>query len=213
MIDICPTILAADVRTYRVQMEQVVDFTRRIHIDLADGILAPTKLLSPKHLWWPAGMRADLHVMYQQPLKHLEVLISLKPQLVIVHAEADGNFLELAERLKSQHIKVGVAILPSTPVIAIAPAMHHIDHVLIFSGKIGYFGGHADLKLLHKVRELRALKPTIEIGWDGGITDKNATSLADSGIDVLNAGGFIHGSLHPDQAYATLQAIVNQGGR
>lgn len=206
MIHICPTVLAADARTYRIQMDEVTSFARRIHIDLADGILAPTKLLGPKHLWWPDKIRVDLHVMYQHPLQHLEALLGLKPDLLIVHAEAEGNFLELAEAVRRQKVKLGVALLPETPVAAIAPALSRIDHVLVFSGNIGYFGGHADLRLLQKVQALHALKPQLEIGWDGGVNDHNAPQLVAGGVTVLNAGGFIHGAANPAEAYEILVA-------
>lgn len=208
MSDICPTITAADDRTYRVQIEQVVEFAPRLHIDVADGILAPTKLLNPNHIWWPTGVRADVHVMYQQPKEILPALIDLRPQLIIFHAEADGDFTELAKQVRAHHIAVGVALLATTPATLIAAAIESIDHVLIFSGKIGYFGGHADLTLLEKVTQLKRLKPELEIGWDGGVNDKNAAALAAGGVDVLNAGGFIHGAKDPAAAYDTLKSIT-----
>ena len=60
------------------------------------------------------------------------------------------------------------------------------------------------MKLLDKVDQIRKLKPTIEIGWDGGINDTNAYELAKNGIDVLNVGGFIQKSDDPEGAYDTL---------
>jgi ribulose-phosphate 3-epimerase len=205
---ICPTITAADARTYRVQIEQVVTFAPRLHIDLADGVLAPTKLLGPAHIWWPAATRADLHVMYKQPLKHLAALIDLRPSLIILHAEAEGDFMEFVIAAHKHNIAVGAALLPETPVGAILPALQYIDHVLIFSGRIGYFGGHADLTLLSKVTELRDHKPQLEIGWDGGINNTNIRDLLRGGIDVLNAGGFIHGAKNAGSAYDTLSALA-----
>jgi ribulose-phosphate 3-epimerase len=205
---ICPTVTAADARTYRVQIEQVVEFAPRLHIDLADGVLAPTKLLGPEHVWWPAGIKADLHVMYKQPLKHLGALIGLAPSLIILHAEAEGDFREFAAAALQHRIAVGVALLPETPVEYISSALHMIDHVLIFSGRIGYFGGHADLKLLDKVKQLRQLKPQLEIGWDGGVNDKNVSALVQGGVDVLNAGGFIHGARNSAAAYDRLKTLT-----
>jgi ribulose-phosphate 3-epimerase len=208
MADICPTVTAADARTYRVQIEQVLDFAPRLHIDLADGILAPNKLLSAKHIWWPTGVRADLHVIYQRPFLHIVELLNLDPSLIIVHAEAEGDFMAFAEKAHAHNVAVGIALLPHTPVEAIAPALELIDHVLIFSGKIGYFGGHADLKLLQKVEQLKKLKPGLEVGWDGGVNDKNAAALVAGGVDVLDAGGFIHGAADPASAYNQLKELV-----
>jgi ribulose-phosphate 3-epimerase len=208
MIDICPTITAADARTYRVQMEQVVGFATRIHIDVSDGEFTPNKLLDFEYIWWPGGLRADIHVMYRRPMEHTEILLGLKPQLVIVHAEAEGDFTDFAEALHKNGIEVGVALLPPTPPETIESSLEFIDHVLIFSGHIGYFGGHADVGLLEKVKKLKLLKPQLEIGWDGGVNDQNAAAMVRAGVEVLNAGGFIHGAKDPQAAYARLQAVT-----
>jgi ribulose-phosphate 3-epimerase len=173
-----------------------------------DGDLAPTKSPSVAQIWLPEGVKSDIHIMYRKPAEVLGRLIELKPHMVVFHAEADGMFEEIAERLKSQDIKVGVALLPQTEVSLIEPAMNLIDHVLIFSGDLGHFGGTANLSLLGKASELKALKPRLEIGWDGGINQENALTLINNGIDVLNTGGFIQRASDPATAYATLIEIA-----
>lgn len=208
-VSICPAILTDDPTVYRLQVEQSLGYAHRLHIDLADGDFAPQKLIAIEDVWWPGGVRADLHVMYQRPFDHLEALVALQPQLVIVHAEAEGDFMQFAESLHNHGIETGVALLPETPVNAIQPALPLIDHVLIFSGQLGHFGGHADLSLLDKARQLREIKPSLEIGWDGGVNDQNAAELAHGGIDVLNAGGYLHGK-NPAAAYAKLVVITEK---
>lgn len=208
MTSICPTITAADPHTYRSQIEEVAGFALRIHIDLSDGSLAPNRLIDLDKIWWPGGVRADLHVMLERPFEHVELYRALGPQMVIVHAEGKGDFAEFAKVMHGHGIETGVALLPETSVDTIAPALDIIDHVMIFSGKLGYFGGSADLGLLEKVRQLKELKPTLEIGWDGGITDQNARALRDGGVDVLNVGGYIHRANDPGEAYETLTLAV-----
>ena len=208
-VSICPAILTDDPEVYRLQVEQSLGYALRLHIDLADGIFAPQKLIEIENVWWPGGVRADLHVMYERPFDHLEALVALQPQLVIVHAEAEGDFMQFASALHRNGIEAGVALLPETPVNAIQPALPLIDHVLIFSGKLGHFGGHADLGLLGKARQLKEVKPTLEVGWDGGVNDQNAAELAHGGVDVLNAGGYLHGR-DPLAAYAKLVAATEK---
>lgn len=209
-IDICPTITRSTPEEYQAQIERVVNFAHRIHIDLSDGGLAPNQLLPVDQVWWPGGIRADLHVMYRHPQKYLSTLIALGPQLVILHAEAEGNFLECADALHHHGIEAGIALLPQTPVANIKPGLEFIDHVLIFSGNLGHQGGsHADLSLLSKVKELKSLKPTLEIGWDGGVNDENVQQLVNAGVEVINAGGFIQNSDNAEAAYATLEQRAN----
>ncbi len=208
MTTICPTVTAENPHSFREQMERIATFATRVHIDAADGILTSNQLVGLDRIWWPGGVRADLHVMYKQPFKHVELYRALGPQMVIVHAEAEGDFVAFADIMHHHGIETGVALLPETPVENIKRALGYIDHILIFSGSLGHFGGTADLHLLEKVQQLRQLKPTLEIGWDGGINDQNAKQLASGGVDVLNVGGFIQRSNNPEAAYATLEGVI-----
>lgn len=202
MTTICPTITAQEPHGYRTQVERVEPFAIRWHIDVADGNMAPRKLIELDKLWWPGNVQVDVHVMYKNPERHLELFIVQHPRLVIIQAEAEGDFSRWSATLHRHGIEVGVALLPETPVSLIADALDKIDHVLVFSGNLGYQGGsHADLNLLDKVAELRRLKPLLEIGWDGGVNDENAAQIASAGVDVLNVGGFIHQAHNPRAAY------------
>src|SRR6185437_8699058 len=117
---------------------------------------------------------------------------------------AEGRFLDFATFAHRYGIEVGVALLPRTPVDAIAPALGVIDHVLIFSGDLGHFGGHTNMQLVNKVHQLRQLKPQLEIGWDGGVNEQNALELVRNGVDVLDVGGAIQRASDPMAAYAKL---------
>lgn len=209
MIDICPTITAATPLEYHQQMERAETLATRLHVDVADGRFAPRRLIKFDEIWWRGNRTVDLHVMYQWPTIHREVILALSPRLVIIHAEAEGNFVGFASILRSHGIEVGVALLPKTPAETIKPALGFIDHVLIFSGNLGHQGGSkADLKLLDKARELKQLKPQLEIGWDGGVNDKNIREIAEAGVEVINSGGFIQKADDSVAAYAKLVSAL-----
>lgn len=205
---VCPTVLAQEPHGYRAQMERVEPFASRIHVDVADGVFAPNKTVGFDQVWWRGDRTIDLHVMYRRPGDHVEIILALRPRLVIVHAEAEGDFFAFAEALHAHGIEVGLALLPPTSVEQVAPALPHIEHVLIFSGNLGHFGGEADLHLLEKAAQAKTVNPRIEVGWDGGVNAFNAKRLADGGVDVLNVGGYIQRSERPSQAYATLVAAI-----
>ncbi len=207
-VSICPTVMTDDPEEFRQQVEETAQYATRLHIDLGDGVFT-RKFLDIENVWWPAGMRADLHIMFQQPFEHMPALLALAPQLVIVHAEAEGDYRAFARQLHSHGIEAGIALLQETPVSAIVPALEYIDHVLIFAGSLGQNAGTTNLGMLEKVKELRLLKPQLEIGWDGGANDTNAKQLADGGIDVINCGGYLHGD-DPVAAYHKLQQILGQ---
>jgi ribulose-phosphate 3-epimerase len=210
MIDICPTIDAEDPDMYGKQVEHIISFAHRVHIDLGDGEFTPNKLVSADLVWWPGGMRADLHVMYKQPFEHLETLVSLGPQLIIVHAEAEGDFPGFVKYVHSHGVEAGIALLQDTSVDTIMPALELIDHVLVFSGNLGHQGGSmADMKLLDKVRAVKKAKPNLEVGWDGGVDEYNIKKIADAGVEVINVGGYLQKANDAQKAYVALMNAVN----
>lgn len=208
MAVIVPTVTAGNAHAFRSQMLNIEKFTQRVHLDLMSLDFTPHKSVDISEIWWPDNFIADIHIMFKNPLEQLEILKELKPSLVVVHAEAEGNFSELADELHAAGIKVGLALLKQTHVSVIEPALDQVDHVLIFSGDLGSFGGHADLDLLDKVKAIKVINPNIEVGWDGGVNEESATRLAVGGVDVLNVGGFIQRSENPHEAYAKLEKLV-----
>ena len=210
MAEVCPTVTARDAHDYQTQINRIAGFAKRIHLDFTDGVFAGTPLVALEQAWWPEGLVVDLHLMVKDPLSYWDEImkLKLKPHMVIVHAEAEGKFNKLADDLHKQGIKVGVALLPRTSTHVIKPSLSIIDHVLIFSGDLGKFGGTADTQLLSKVSQLKEWKENIEFGWDGGINDQNVEELVAGGIDVLNVGGFVQGAADPKAAYEKLRELI-----
>lgn len=150
--------------------------------------------------------------MYQDPFPAVKTILQHRPNLIIVHAEARGNFEAFEEVCHNRGIKVGVALLPKTKPETIVGALPKIDHVLIFSGHLGQYGGHADLDLLRKIHTLRHYKPQVEIGWDGGINQQNISQLAAGEVDVFNVGGALQEADDPEKIFHRLQRIADETG-
>ena len=209
---VCPSITASEPEKYRAQIEKVAHLAHRLHIDLSDGVFAPHKLIDPSGAWWPVGIKADFHLMYEDPFPIVKILLEHQPNMIIVHAEASGNFEVFENYCHRRGVKVGVALLPKTRPESIAEALKKIDHVLIFSGSLGQYGGHADLDLLRKIHLIKDHRPDIEIGWDGGINQQNISQLAAGGVDVFNVGGFIQDAKDPERTFHALQRIADETG-
>jgi len=209
---ISPSITAQTEQQYHKQVAEIAQSAHRLHIDLSDGIFAPKKLIDPQKAWWPVGFKADFHLMYRQPVGAVKTILEHKPNLIIVHAEAEGDFNAVADFCSRHGVNTGVALLPATSPETILPSLGKVHHVLIFSGQLGEYGGRADLRLLDKVQFLKSHKPDLEIGWDGGVNDQNVASLITGGVDVLNVGGYIQNSADPARDYTTLQRIADETG-
>lgn len=210
---ICPTVTAESEKQYQEQVDKIAHVAHRIHIDLTDGVFAEHRTLGADKIWWPVGVKADIHLMYQEPLATVRVLANHRPNLIVVHAEAGGNFDEFVKVCNNSNIKVGVALMPATKAEVIAAALDKIDHVMIFSGNLGFQGGStANLSLLSKAHLLKQQKPSLEIGWDGGANLQNVSQLVFGGVDVINVGGYIQHAADPIRAYEALDRVAQETG-
>ena len=193
-------------------VERIHPFAQRVHVDVCDGEFAPSFTVGAAQVWWPQEWTVDIHAMVARPSEHLETLISLKPHLIIFHAEVQEDIVPVLQHVKQFGIKAGVALLRSTVPSTVKAAIEAADHVMIFSGELGKYGGTASLMQLEKVRLIRMIHQDVEIGWDGGANVENAYSLAQGGVDVLNVGGVIAKSDDPQATYTALVNEINKHG-
>ena len=207
---ICPTVTASNLHIYREQMERVESFAKRIHIDLMDGEFTNNKSIEIDQVWLPEDMPCDIHLMFQNPERVISDLIKIHPQLVIIQAESTCNFIQFANELHDVGIKAGISVKANSDIASVADYLKSYDHLLIFSGNLGYQGGStADLSLLGKVEEARIINPDLEIGWDGGVDNTNVAQIASGGVDVINVGGFIQSNLEPSKAFHELEKLLS----
>jgi len=197
---------------YKAMIERLHPFAERVHIDISDGEFAPAFLLGEAQVWWPKEWIVDIHAMVARPAEHLLALIALKPHLITFHVETGVNLLPIMEQVKAAGIKAGIALLKPTVPSTVSAMVQAADHVMIFSGDLGHYGGSASLMQLEKVRLIKAINPNVEIGWDGGVSTDNAYTLTQGGVDVLNVGGAIAKADDPANAYATLVREINKHG-
>lgn len=212
MAVIAPALLAENQDDYKAQIERLHPFAERVHIDITDGEFAPSFTVNASQLWWPQEWKVDIHAMVARPSEYVQALVNLKPHLIIFHAEVAEDLAPTLQYVKQAGIKAGIALQRATVPLSVAPAVELADHVMIFSGDLGKYGGVANLMQLEKVRLIKQINATAEIGWDGGVTIENSYSLAQGEIAVLNTGGAIAKAADPKAAYDTLVAEINKDG-
>lgn len=209
---IAPTVTVETAEQYKGAIEKLQQFAQRVHIDISDGVFSPVFLLDEKQIYWPKDWIVDIHAMVARPEEHLASLIALKPNLIVFHAETGTNLAPIMDEIKKNGIKAGIALQRPTVPLTVAGAIKSADHVLVFSGDLGHYGGTASLMQLEKVRLIKAINPSAEIGWDGGINIENAYTLSQGGVEVLNVGSAIAEAPDPATAYATLVKEINKHG-
>lgn len=212
MTTICPAILAANQNKFIDQLNLVSGWAGRLQIDLVDGQLPPANspTVGLDQIGWPDKLQADLHLMYGRPETHLDQIEQLRPSLVIFHPESLGDHRRFISRLRDLSIGVGLALRPSTGLLAAKQLLDLVDHGLVFAGRFGRQGGEADLSQLAMVAWLRDQYPAMEIGWDGGVNPTNAGRIVRAGADVLYVGSYLLGAPDTLAAYDELVGSINQ---
>ncbi len=209
---IVPCVTVSTPEDYKSSLERVHLFAQRVHVDISDGSFAPVTLIDPAQIWWPEGWLVDIHAMVAKPSLYLPQLLNLKPNMITLHVEAQEDLLPLLQQIKQVGIRAGIALMRSTVPSEVAGLIEASDHVMIFSGDLGHYGGTASMMQLEKVRLIKTINAGAEIGWDGGVTIENAFSLAQGGVDILNSGGAIQSAADPKAAYESLVTEVNKQG-
>lgn len=212
MAVIVPTITTDQQSVFDANLTEFSQFTKRIHVDVSDGTFAPTNLLPLSSVHNAEGITMDVHLMTARPSEHLADILRLKPSLCIVHAEVDDDVQAFFAQLKNAGIKPGIALLRSTLPKRVEERIAMAEHVMIFAGDLGSQGGTIDLLQTEKVPLIRAIKPDLEIAWDGGVNLSNVRAVAHAGVDVINVGSAISRATDKAAMYQSLMEECEKKG-
>lgn len=212
MSEIAPCITVETEEEFRASVERLTPFAERVHIDISDGEFSPVFMVGVNSLWWPKEWTVDVHAMVMRPAEYVDNLIALKPNLITFHVETGINLVPIIQKIQNAGIKAGIALLKSTVPVTVADLINMVDHVLVFSGDLGHYGGTASLMQLEKVRLIKNINPNVEIGWDGGVNVDNAFTLTQGGVNVLNVGGALALADDPASVYDKLITEINKRG-
>lgn len=167
-----------------------------VHADVMDGRFVPPITIGSvvvEALRRVSGLPLDVHLMVEEPERHLEAFARAGAASIAFHVEAARDPHRVLAHLRTLGVQAGVAINPGTPPEACAPLVDLLDFVLVMSVNPGYAGQAFIPDVLPKIGRLRALlgERPAWIGIDGGISPATAPQAASAGADVLMAGSAI----------------------
>ena len=205
MIKLAPSILSADFSKLGDELSMLeaagADWA---HIDVMDGNFVPNITLGApvvSCLRKVSNLFFDVHLMIDNPEKHIGDFIKAGADMIVVHAESTVHLHRALQMIKSEGVMAGVALNPATPLSVLDHVIEDVDMVLIMSVNPG-FGGqkfieacYAKIGKLSKLKKERGLHFDIQV--DGGVSLDNIEKVVSSGATVIVAGSAVFNAENP----------------
>jgi ribulose-phosphate 3-epimerase len=210
---IVPSIVAAD----HLHLKEAINTCKAagaewLHVDVMDGHYVPNITMGPflvETYKRAVDLPLDVHLMIEQPERHLEAFAKAGASVLTVHIETCPHIYRTIQQIKSLGCKAGVTLNPGTPVSLIEPVLHLADLILVMSVNPGYSGQTFIPETAVKVEVIRKkldeIKSPAYLEVDGGISAGTLPRMKDAGANVFVAGNAIFN--HPQGIEAGIKAL------
>ena len=214
-VEIAPSILAADFASLGEAVRAVERAgVSMLHVDVMDGHFVPNISIGVPvvaSLRQATRLCLDVHLMIENPERHIEAFAAAGADMISVHQEATPHLDRALAMIRERGCRAGAVVNPSTPVTLLSEVLGKVDHVLIMSVNPG-FGGQTFLpEATEKIRRLREMRDRsnfdFRIEVDGGIGPENVSEVVRAGAQILIAGTSVFRTADPA---AAVRAMMNQ---
>jgi ribulose-phosphate 3-epimerase len=210
-VRISPSILSADFANFESELQRIAT-ADLIHVDVMDNHFVPNLtfgLPMVQRLQQVTPKPLDVHLMIEDPDRWAPGYAEAGAYSVTFHAEATGDSVGLARRLREIGARAGLAIKPATKVTDYLEILNEFDQILVMTVEPG-FGGQSfiestmpKLAALREVVSRNGLDVWLQV--DGGIDERTIEIAADFGADTFVAGSSVFGAENPALAIAGLR--------
>lgn len=195
-------IISADLGRVNEHVAEIAEAgAQMLHVDVMDGHFCPGLTVGPGFVAaLETPLLLDIHLLVNHPLQYVDAFADAGADLITIHLEATTHPLHALEHIEGRGLRRGLALLPSTPVSAVAPLLDDIDLVLLVAVNPGHTGQRPHRATTSRAAEAQYLaaqrSPRPLIGIDGGITIKNAADVtADADVVVAGSAVFDNGGV------------------
>jgi ribulose-phosphate 3-epimerase len=190
---IVPSLRAADLSRLREALDSAETLgASMIHIDVTDGHFEPEISMGQpvvRRVREATGLELEVHLLIERPERYIQDFIRAGANRVAFHAEATADAGRAINLVRSQGVKVGLALNCSTPVETGLALLEELDYLAILtsSGDGGeerfIWPAVEKVAAAAQERKRRGLKTAIEA--EGGIGAREGEELVAAGADIL----------------------------
>ena len=194
-VKIAPSILSADLSRINQEIKDIEKHADLIHVDIMDGIFVPATTVDSNFIKTiKTKVPLDVHLMVHEPSdSYIKGFIDAGANSITIHEEACKNPSKQINFIKKNKIRASISIKPNTQLGKIRKYLDMVDMVLVMTVEPGWAGQKFIQSTMPKVRELRKLKPKLDIEVDGGINPITARIAFEAGANIFVAGTSIFG--------------------
>lgn len=198
MVQIAPSMLAADFLNLEKDVELVNRHADLFHLDVMDGIFVPNISYGfpvVDAIARKASKPLDAHLMIVNPENYVERFAKSGAAMLSFHLNATKDPDKVIEQVRAAGMRPGLAINPDIPVESLFPYLAKCDFVLLMSVFAG-FGGQKFIedtyvRLETLKAEIRRQGVNCLVQIDGGVSAANSRRLVELGADILVAGSAV----------------------
>lgn len=162
-----------------------------IHIDIMDSTFTKTSSFSLEELNdIKSNKKYDIHIMSTNLDSQINLAIKLKPEFITFHVESTKDVKKYIDLIKSNNIKVGIAINPKTSLWRLRKYFDLVDMILVMSVEPGMGGQRFIPSVIKKVKKIKNKKPNLILSIDGGI-NLETIKFVRNYIDMAVAGSYV----------------------
>lgn len=212
MIQIAPSMLAADFLHLEKDVRLVNEYADIFHLDIMDGTFVPNISYGfpvVEAISSIAVKPLDVHLMIVNPEKYVERFAKVGASMISFHLNATEDPAAVLRDIRSLGVKAGLVINPDIPVESLYPYLKDADFILLMSVFAG-FGGQKFIEDTYlRIRTLweeiarQGLDLPIEV--DGGVGPANAKALIEAGAEILVAGSAVFKAEDPGAVIAAMR--------
>lgn len=196
MVKIGPSLMCGDMgnleETVKTLDKPRVDF---FHFDIMDGKFVPNFTMGPdmiKALRPISNKPFDIHLMIEEPERHIETFVDAGADMISIHAEATTHLQRTLQSIKNHGVKAGIALNPATPINCLDYVWDVVDYIVLMTVNPGFAGQKFIPLTLKKIEKLKKIMKEqnldIPIQVDGNISYETIPLVLEKGAEMLVCG-------------------------